>query len=172
MRLMVESDFRIAGGLIGAGVEEMRWPRPVRPGDVLRVESEVLDVRPSRSNPDRGIVRVRNTTLNQDGQPVMVQVANLMVPRKPADGDERRPIARTPSRGIPACRVKFLARRRMTPVKERTLPIQIHDHDGSAKVLSSTLSRTLNSLISALTKSSPSRLVSTFVAFLIPPKSL
>ena len=88
MRLMVESDFRIAGGLIGAGVEEMRWPRPVRPGDVLRVESEVLDVRPSRSNPARGIVRVRNTTLNQDGEPVMVQVANLMVPRRPAEDDK------------------------------------------------------------------------------------
>jgi acyl dehydratase len=83
MRMMVESDFRIAGGLIGAGVEEIRWPRPVRPGDVLRVESEVLDIRPSQSKPDRGIVRVRNTTLNQDGQPVMIQVANLIVPRRP-----------------------------------------------------------------------------------------
>jgi acyl dehydratase len=70
MRLMVESDFRIAGGLIGAGVEEIRWPRPVRPGDVLRVESEILDVRPSQSKPDRGIARVRNTTLNQDDEPV------------------------------------------------------------------------------------------------------
>ena len=63
---------------------------PVRPGDVLRVESEILEVRPSRSNPTRGIVRVRNTTLNQDGQPVMVQVASLIVPRRPADG-ERAP---------------------------------------------------------------------------------
>jgi acyl dehydratase len=84
MRLMIESDFRIAGGLIGAGVQEMRWPRPVRPGDVLRVESEILEVRPSQSNPGRGVVRVRNTTLNQDGQPVMVQVASLIVPRRPA----------------------------------------------------------------------------------------
>ncbi len=83
MRLMVESEFRIAGGLIGAGVEEIRWPRPVRPGDVLRVESEILDIRPSQSKPDRGIVRVRNTTLNQDGQPVMIQVAHLIVPRRP-----------------------------------------------------------------------------------------
>ncbi len=86
MRLLVESDFRIAGGLIGAGVEDLRWPRPVRPGDVLRVESEVLDVRPSQSKPDRGIVRVRNTTLNQDGEPVMIQVAKLIVPRRPGPG--------------------------------------------------------------------------------------
>jgi acyl dehydratase len=88
MRLMVESDFRIVGGLIGAGVQEMRWPRPVRPGDVLRVESEILEVRPSQSKPDRGVVRVQNTTLNQDGQPVMIQVASLIVPRRPASEEE------------------------------------------------------------------------------------
>ena len=88
MGLMVESDFQIAGGLIGVGVEAIRWPRPVYPGDVLRVESEILEVRPSQSNPDRGIVRVRNTTLNQDGQPVMVQVASLIVPRRPATEGE------------------------------------------------------------------------------------
>ena len=84
MRLLVEGDIKVAGGLIGAGVEEIRWPRPVRPGDTLRVESEVLEVRPSGSRPDRGIVRVRSTTLNQDGEPVMVQVASLIVPRRPA----------------------------------------------------------------------------------------
>jgi acyl dehydratase len=65
-------------------VEAIKWPRPVYPGDVLRVESEVLETRPSQSNPDRGIVRVRNTTLNQDGQPVMIQTASLIVPRRPA----------------------------------------------------------------------------------------
>jgi acyl dehydratase len=84
MRLMVESEFRVAGGLVGAGIEHVQWPRPVRPGDLLRVESEILEIRPSRSKPDRGIVRVRNTTLNQDGQPVMIQVANIVVPRRPA----------------------------------------------------------------------------------------
>jgi acyl dehydratase len=66
------------------GAEELRWPRPVRPGDVLRVESEVLGLRPSKSQPDRGIVRVRNTTLNQDGQAVMVLVVNMIVPRRPS----------------------------------------------------------------------------------------
>jgi acyl dehydratase len=85
MRLMVESEFRVAGGLVGAGVEQVQWPRPVRPGDVLRVESEIVEIRPSRSKPDRGIVRVRNTTVNQHGEPVMIQVANIVVPRRPAD---------------------------------------------------------------------------------------
>jgi acyl dehydratase len=87
MRLMVESEFRIAGGLVGAGVEEIRWPRPVRPGDLLHVEVEVVGVRPSRSSPDRGIVRIRSKTLNQHGDPVMEQIANLIVPRMPARGN-------------------------------------------------------------------------------------
>jgi acyl dehydratase len=83
MKLLVEGELKTIGGLIGLGVEELRWPRPVRPGDVLRVVSEVLGLRPSKSQPDRGIVRVRNTTLNQDGQPVMVLVVNMIVPRRP-----------------------------------------------------------------------------------------
>src|SRR6266849_482053 len=49
MRLLVDSELKPAGGIIGAGFEELRWPRPTRPGDELRVESEVLEVRPSRS---------------------------------------------------------------------------------------------------------------------------
>ena len=84
MRLLVGGELRVVGGLIGMGVEELRWPRPVRPGDVLRVESEVLGLRPSQSKPDRGIVRVRNTTLNGEGQPVMVQVVTMVVPRRPS----------------------------------------------------------------------------------------
>ena len=82
MKLLVEGEFKIVGGLIGMGVEELRWPRPVHPGDVLRVESEVLGIRPSKSQPEKGIVRVRNTTLNQDGHPVMIQVVNMIVPRR------------------------------------------------------------------------------------------
>jgi len=62
-----------------------------RVGDVLRVESEILEVRPSQSNPGRGIVRVRNTTVNQDGQPVMIQTASLIVPRRPASGADSSP---------------------------------------------------------------------------------
>ena len=84
MRLLVGGDLRVVGGLIGLGVEELSWPRPVRPGDVLRVESEVLGLRPSGSKPDRGIVRVRNTTLNGEGQPVMVQVVTMIMPRRPS----------------------------------------------------------------------------------------
>jgi NADH:ubiquinone reductase (H+-translocating) len=82
MRLIVTSDLKISGGSIGMGVDQIRWPRPVRPGDVLRVESEVIEMRPSRSNPERGIVKMRSKTLNQNGETVMEQTANLIVPRK------------------------------------------------------------------------------------------
>ena len=82
MRLLVESDLKPAGGIVGAGADEFRWPRPVRPGDELRIESDVLEVRPSRSRPDQGLIKVRTTTLNQDDEPVQVVVANLVVPRR------------------------------------------------------------------------------------------
>jgi acyl dehydratase len=84
MRLLVESEMRPAGGIVGAGFDEMRWPRPVRPGDELRVESEVLEVRPSKSRPDQGIIKVRTTTLNQKDEPVQVSIGNLVVPRRRA----------------------------------------------------------------------------------------
>lgn len=83
MRLLVESDFKPAGGIIGAGFDEMRWPRPVRPGDELHVESEVLEVRPSKSRPDQGLIKVRTTTLNQNNEPVQVFVGTLIVLRRP-----------------------------------------------------------------------------------------
>ena len=82
MRLMVEGELKPRGGIIGAGFEELRWPRPVRPGDELRIESEVLDMRPSKSRPDRGLIKVRTTTLNQDGEAVQILVATLVVPRR------------------------------------------------------------------------------------------
>src|SRR3977135_2103845 len=82
MRLLVESELQPAGGIIGAGFDEFRWPTPVRPGDELRVESEVLEVRPSKSRPDIGVVKIRTTTLHQTGQAVQVSVGNLMVPRR------------------------------------------------------------------------------------------
>jgi len=83
MRLMVESDLKPAGGIIGTGFDECRWPRPVQPGDELRVESEVLEVRPSKSRPDQGLIKVRTTTFNQNGEPVQVLISNLLVPRRP-----------------------------------------------------------------------------------------
>lgn len=84
MRLLVESDLKPAGGIVGAGFDELRWPRPVRPGDELRIESEVLEVRPSRSRPDQGLIKVRTTTLNQNDEAVQVTIGNLVVPRRPA----------------------------------------------------------------------------------------
>jgi acyl dehydratase len=83
MRLQVQSDFKPTGGVVGAGFDEFRWPRPVRPGDELHVESEVLEVRPSKSRPSQGIIKARSTTLNQRGEAVQVQIANLIVPCKP-----------------------------------------------------------------------------------------
>lgn len=83
MRLLVTSELRLADGIIGTGAEELRWPKPVRPGDRLHVESEVIEVRPSRSRPDQGLIKVRATTYNQNREPVQVLVANLLVPRRP-----------------------------------------------------------------------------------------
>jgi acyl dehydratase len=83
MRLLVDGDFRPAGGLIGAGFDELAWPLPVRAGDELRVASEVIDIRRSKSRPERGMMKVRNVTFNQHDQAVMVQVVNLVVPSRP-----------------------------------------------------------------------------------------
>lgn len=83
MRLLVDSDFRPAGGIVGAGFEELRWPLPVRPGDELRVESEVLEVRPSKSRPQQGLVKLRTSTYNQHNALVQVSVGSLVVQRRP-----------------------------------------------------------------------------------------
>jgi acyl dehydratase len=82
MRLLVESEFKPAGGIIGGGFDEFRWPRPVRPGDELHLKIEVLEARPSKSRPEQGLVTVRTTTLNQNDEAVQVNVGNLIVPRR------------------------------------------------------------------------------------------
>jgi acyl dehydratase len=82
MRLLVEGGLPIAGGIVGAGVEKLTWTQPVRPGDRLSTVSEVLDVRPSRSNPHQGIAIVRTVTLNQNGDAVQEMTARLLVPRR------------------------------------------------------------------------------------------
>ena len=82
MQLLVESELKPAGGIVGAGFDELRWPRPVRPGDELRVESEVLEVRPSKSHPNQGLLKVRTTTLNQNGEAVQVAIEYLLVPHR------------------------------------------------------------------------------------------
>jgi acyl dehydratase len=82
MRMLVDGGLPIAGGIIGAGVDEIRWPRATRPGDMLRLVSEVLEVRPSKSRPDQGLMKVRTTTFNQRDEPVQVMVSNLVVMRR------------------------------------------------------------------------------------------
>lgn len=82
MRLLVDSEFRPAGGLIGAGLEELRWPRPTRPGDRLELEVEVLDLRAMRSRPGQGLVKLRVTTFNQDREIVQQYVGNLVLKQK------------------------------------------------------------------------------------------
>ena len=82
MRLLVESELKPAGGIVGAGLDELRWLRPVRPGDELHAECEVIEVRPSKSRPEQGLIKLRTTTLNQHDNPVMVFVVNLVVPRR------------------------------------------------------------------------------------------
>ena len=83
MRLLVESDLKPAGGIVGAGFDEFRWSLPVRPGDELHLDIEVLEVRPSKSRPNQGLIKVKTTTRNQNGEAVQVTVGNLVVPRRP-----------------------------------------------------------------------------------------
>ncbi len=84
MRLLIEGELKPAGGIVGAGFDEFRWPLPVRPGDELHLESEILEVRPSKSRPHQGLIKVRTTTMNQKGEAVQVLVGTLVVPRRPA----------------------------------------------------------------------------------------
>jgi acyl dehydratase len=88
MRLLVDAS-TIAGGVIGAGVE-IAWPRPVRPGDELQVFSEVMEITPSRSKPDRGIVLLKSETRNQRGEAVQLLTAKQIVPRRPQAGASAR----------------------------------------------------------------------------------
>jgi acyl dehydratase len=82
MRLIVGGGLPIAGGIIGSG-GELLWTKPVRPGDTLHVECEVLEITPSRSKPDRGMVVVRCVTLNQHGEMVQSFTPKLVVPQRP-----------------------------------------------------------------------------------------
>jgi acyl dehydratase len=82
MRLNVEGGLPFAGGLVGAGAE-ITWPKALRPGDVIHVESEVAEIVPSRSRPDRAIVTVVSRTLDQNGDAVQILKAKMVVFRKP-----------------------------------------------------------------------------------------
>lgn len=79
MRLRVQS-VPVAGGMIGAGVEEMRWTQPVRPGDAIRTEIEVVGVRHSNSRPDYGVVRTRTLAFNQRDEVVLRSTVNFLAP--------------------------------------------------------------------------------------------
>jgi len=83
MRLLIGSEMSPAGGLIGAGVDELSWLRPVRPGDTLRADSEILEARQSRSRSTQGLIKARVVTLNQNEDPVQRFVTNLVVQTRP-----------------------------------------------------------------------------------------
>jgi acyl dehydratase len=89
MSLNVRGGLPIAGGIVGLG-GEVAWPKPTRPGDVLHVESEVLEVKPSRSQPDRGVATIRSETKNQRGEVVQVITMKLFVPRRSRPEGEGR----------------------------------------------------------------------------------
>lgn len=84
MRMLVDGQARSLQGLVGLGADDLRWPRPVFPGDVLAVEWEVLEVRPSSTRPDRGTARLGITTRNQRGELVLSLVTTILLPRRPA----------------------------------------------------------------------------------------
>jgi acyl dehydratase len=107
MRLNVESGPPLAGGFVGAG-GELSWPAPARPGDVLRVESEVVEVTPSRSRPDRGTIVLLSRTLNQRGEVVLIQKAKLVVPRRVAAREENQ-----------VCKSDHLAKLLMPPISRQ-----------------------------------------------------
>jgi acyl dehydratase len=81
MRLFVRT-LNFAEGAIGLGVDELRWPNAVRPDDVLRVETEIVDLRESKSKPKCGIIRLRNVTTNQRGEIVQTMFAHALVPKR------------------------------------------------------------------------------------------
>ncbi len=83
MRLFTTGPLQFVGGAIGLGVDELRWPTAVRPNDTLQLETEILEMRPSKSNPQRGIIRIRNLMKNQHGEVVLSYIANAMVQRRP-----------------------------------------------------------------------------------------
>src|SRR5260221_6299618 len=80
MRLLVESELKPAGGIIGAGFDEFRWPRPVRTVDEVYLQSEILEVRPLKARPEQGLLKVRTTTRNPNAEPVQASIANHGLP--------------------------------------------------------------------------------------------
>jgi acyl dehydratase len=88
MRLFADGLLNRSAAMGSPGIDELRWLKPVRPGDTLEARLEVLEVRPSRSKPDRGIVRLRSVMSNQQEEEVLSFIANVMFQRRPADRPE------------------------------------------------------------------------------------
>ena len=87
MRLLVENYLSVQASLGSPGIDEIRWPSPVRPGDTLRVRATVVEARRSSSKPDRGIIKTMIEAVNQDGRPVMQATAiNFMLVRPGRNG--------------------------------------------------------------------------------------
>jgi acyl dehydratase len=82
MRLLVDGGLPLGNGIIGLG-GDLAWPKPTRPGDTLHVESEILEIVPSRSKPNQAIVKVRSTTLNQHGESVHSFTSKCLVFKRP-----------------------------------------------------------------------------------------
>jgi len=82
MRLLVDGGLPLGNGIIGLGCD-LAWPKPTRPGDTLHVQSEILEIVPSRSKPNQAIVKVRSITLNQDGEPVHSFTSKCLVFKRP-----------------------------------------------------------------------------------------
>lgn len=82
MRMVVDAIPKMKGGMIGRGIEKISWPRPVLPGDTLSYEAEIIEMRKSEKNPARGIMRIKNTTSNQRGEPVMEMESIVFIPVK------------------------------------------------------------------------------------------
>ncbi len=82
MRLITMASPNVKGGMIGRSIEKMNWPRPVRPGDKLYLEAEILELRPSGKDPKRGIARIRNVTYNQSHESVMEMESIVFLPRR------------------------------------------------------------------------------------------
>ena len=83
MRLFTTGPLQFVGGCVGLGVDKLRWPVAVRPNDTLQLETEILELRVSRSKPQHGIMRIRNVLRNQNGHVVLTYLANAMAQRRP-----------------------------------------------------------------------------------------
>ena len=83
MMMLNQAGMDLAGGIIGAGTEDLRWPTPLEPGDTIHVRVEILEARRSKSRPEIGIARMRIRTLRDDGTAVQEMTANLVVPVRP-----------------------------------------------------------------------------------------